>query len=49
MFAMEAADSWHPPDLRVMVERYESIHACRLFDDRIEQLAVTAEISNELN
>jgi len=47
MFAMEAADSWHPPDLRLMVERHEALHACRLFDDRIEQLAVTAEIGNE--
>jgi hypothetical protein len=48
MFAMEAADSWHPPDLRTTIERYEAINACQLFDDRIEQLAVTAEIGNEM-
>jgi hypothetical protein len=45
MFAMESAASWRAPDLRETFDRYDPVTACRAFDDRIEQVAVSAEIS----
>jgi len=44
MFAMEGAESWRAPDLRETFDRYDPVTACRAFDDRIEQVAVAAEI-----
>ena len=46
MFAMEAADSWRAPELPGSLDRFDSVAACAAIDDRLEQLAMAAEIGN---